>query len=179
MKEAVVAKAYAKSIFELGESLNVDVTNELTSLTELINENNDFETLLFSDAFTVEEKELVLTSVFEKANYSSLTKNAINYLLSEKRIGLFPMIFKEMVVIDDHKKGFLRGVIEGREDSISDEVSSSLISYLKSKVGGEPKLEYKKNENITGGYRVTVDDLQLDATIDNQLNILKQEILNS
>jgi len=179
MKEAVVAKAYAKSIFELGESISVDVTSELISFNELINENNDFETLLFSDAFTVEEKEAVLSSVFDKANYSSLTKNSVNYLLSEKRIGLFPLIFKEMVVIDDHKKGFLRGTIEGSEESISEEVTAQLIKYLKSKVGGEPKLNYKKNDNITGGYRVTVDDLQLDATIDNQLNILKQEILNS
>ena len=179
MKEAVVAKAYAKSIYELGESSNTDITGEFTTFNELINGSNDFEILLFSDAFTIEEKQEVLNSVLSKGSLSPLLKNALNYLLAEQRIGLLPLIYKDMVVLDDHKKGFLRGTIEGSEDTISNEFAEQMKSYLKNKVGGEPKLEYKKNEKITGGYRVTVDDLQLDATIDNQLSKLKEEILNS
>lgn len=94
-------------------------------------------------------------------------------------MGILPLIFKELVVIDDHKKGFIRGVIEGREDEASPEVTEKIVSYLSEKVGSKPVLTYKKNENLTAGYRVTVEDLQLDATIDNQLNKLKSEILNS
>ena len=45
MKEAVVAKAYAKSIYELGESSNTDITGEFTTFNELINDSNDFESL--------------------------------------------------------------------------------------------------------------------------------------
>ena len=179
MKEAIVSKAYAKSIYELGEAASVDITAELTTLTEMINGNNSFETLLFSDVFTIEEKQLVINEVFTKTSFSPLMKNAINYILGEQRIGLLPLIFKDMVVLDDHKKGFMRGTIEGAEDTISSDVSSKLMAYLQSKLGLEAKLEYKKNSNITGGYRVTVEDLQLDATIDNQLGKLKQEILNS
>jgi F-type H+-transporting ATPase subunit delta len=103
----------------------------------------------------------------------------INFLLHEKRISLLPLIYKDIIVLDDHKKGFMRGFIEGSEDSVSSEVEKQLVDYLRSKLGFEPKLQYKKNDNITGGYRVTVEDLQLDATIDNQLNKLKQDILNS
>jgi F-type H+-transporting ATPase subunit delta len=179
MKEAVVSKAYAKSIYELGETSNVDGTSEFTQFTELINTSNDLETVLFSDAFTQDEKQLIVEDIFKKSGYSSLTQNSVKYLLNEQRMGLFPMIFKEMIVMDDEKKGFLRGTIEGSEDSISDDVANQLKTYLKKHLGGEPKLEYKKNENITGGYRVTASDLQLDATIDNQLNKLKNEILNS
>lgn len=179
MKEAIVSKAYAKSIYELGENQNVDVTSELTTLTEMVNENNNFEILLFSDVFTIEEKQTVVNEIFNKTNFSSLVKNTVNYLLAEQRIGLLPLIYKDLVVLDDHKKGFMRGYIEGSQDNISDETVAQLTNYLREKLGSEPKLKYKKNANITGGYRVTVDDLQLDATVDNQLNKLKQEILNS
>ena len=106
-------------------------------------------------------------------------KNVISFLMSENRIGLLPIIFKEVVVIDDHKKGFIRGVIEGREDVANPEMTEKMIAYLADKVGAKPILTYKKNENLTAGYRVTVEDLQLDATIDNQFNKLKSEILNS
>jgi len=43
MKEANVARAYAQSIYTLGEEQGVAITDELTKLTEVINENNDLE----------------------------------------------------------------------------------------------------------------------------------------
>ena len=179
MKESIVAQAYAKSIYALGEEQKIDVTEELTKLTEVINEKKDLETVLFLDVFSYEEKLSVLSAVLERLGTSSLVKNVISFLMSEKRIGLLPIIFKEVIVIDDHKKGFIRGVLEGREDTASPEMTEKMIAYLADKVGAKPILTYKKNENLTAGYRVTVEDLQLDATIDNQFNKLKSEILNS
>lgn len=179
MKEAVVARAYAKSIYDLGEEQKVDVTGELTKLTEVINENNNLETVMFLDVFTIEEKQAVINDVLAKLGLNQLVKNTIDFLMQEQRIGLLPLIYKEIVVIDDHKKGFIRGVIEGREDETNSEVTEQIVAYLTEKVGVKPVLTYKKNENLTAGYRVTVENLQLDATIDNQLNKLKSEILNS
>ncbi len=179
MKESIVAKAYAKSIYALGEEQKIDVTEELTKLTVVINENNDLETVMFLDVFSIEEKQAVINDVLSKLGSSTLVKNVIGFLMAEQRIGLLPLIYKEIVVIDDHKKGFLRGVIEGREDQANSEVTEKIIAYLTEKIGSKPVLTYKKNENLTAGYRVTVEDLQLDATLDNQLNKLKSEILNS
>ena len=179
MKESIVAKAYASSIYKLGDELNIDVTKELTDLTILINENNNLETVMFLDVFTIEEKTAVINDVLSKMDASSLIKNIIGFLLQEKRLGILPLIFKEVTVLDDHKKGFLRGVIEGREEKIPEDIKAQLVSYLKTKVRSEPVLSYKQNEKLTAGYRVTVEDLQLDATLDNQLNKLKSEILNS
>jgi len=179
MKESIVAKAYAKSIYALGEEQKIDITDELTKLTEVINENNDLETVMFLDVFSIEEKQAVINDVLAKLNSSQLVKNVIGFLMTEQRLGLLPLIYKEIVVIDDHKKGFIRGVIEGREDQPNTEITEKMISFLTERIGAKPVLTYKKNENLTAGYRVTVEDLQLDATIDNQLNKLKSEILNS
>ncbi|MCK6593825.1 MAG: F0F1 ATP synthase subunit delta [Bacteriovoracaceae bacterium] len=178
MKESIIAKAYAQSIVDLTTETKTDLIGELTTLTELINNNNDFETVLFMDSFTIEEKSSVVEAVCDKAKFSALTKNLMLFLLNEKRIGLFPMIFKNVIVIDDHNKGFLRGTIEGSEESIPEDVKNKLISYLKSKLGKEPKLEYSKSKTLTAGYRVTVEDLQLDATVDHQLDIFKESVLN-
>lgn len=178
MKESIIAKAYAQSIVDLTTETKTDLIGELTTLTELLNKNNDFETVLFMDSFTIEEKSSVVEAVCDKAKFSTLTKNLLLFLLNEKRIGLFPMIFKNVIVIDDHNKGFLRGTIEGSEESIPEDVKNKLISYLKSKLGKEPKLEYTKSKTLTAGYRVTVEDLQLDATVDHQLDIFKESVLN-
>lgn len=179
MKEQIIAKAYAHSIVELSEELKLDLASELTLLNETINKSNDLETLLFLEVFTSEEKLNVLDTVMEKLKLSQITKNFLHFLIQEKRIGLMPMIYKNVIVIDDHKKGFLRGTIEGSEESIPAEVKENLKKYLQAKLGKETILEYTKNTNVSAGYKVTVEDLQLDATLENQLEKFKESVLNS
>jgi F-type H+-transporting ATPase subunit delta len=179
MKEQIIAKAYAQSIVELGAELKLDLVKELTTLTETINKSNDLETLLFLEVFTAEEKLSVLNEVMKNLGLSQVTVNFMQFLLSEKRIGLMPMIFKNVIVIDDHNRGFLRGTIEGSEESVPADVKEKLKNYLQQKLGREPILEYKKNANVTAGYRVTVEDLQLDASLENQLEKFKDSVLNS
>jgi F-type H+-transporting ATPase subunit delta len=179
MKEQIIAKAYAKSIIELGEETKVDVTKDLVALTETINKSNDLENLMFTDVFTAEEKWNVLDAILNKLSSSQLTRNLIQFLIAEKRLGLLPLIFKDVVVIDDHKKGFLRGTIEGNEDQVPESMKNQLKDYLKNKLGKEAILSYTKNSQISAGFRVTVEDLQLDATLENQLEKFKENVLNS
>lgn len=179
MKEQIVAKAYAQSIVELGAELKLDLVSELTKLTEAINKSNDLETLLFLEVFTAEEKLTVLNEVMKRLDLSQITVNFMQFLVQEQRIGLMPMIFKNAMVIDDHNKGFLRGTIEGSEETIPADVKEKLKTYLTQKLGREAILEYKKSANVTAGYRVTVEDLQLDASLENQLEKFKDSVLNS
>ena len=179
MKEPIIAKAYAQSIVELGVEMKLDLVKELTTLTEVINKSNDLETLLFLDVFSAEEKLSVINEIMKKLGLSQVTTNFMQFLISEKRIGLMPMIFKNVIVIDDHNKGFLRGTIEGSEETIPADIKEKLKTYLQNKLGREPILEYKKSNNVSAGYRVTVEDLQLDASLENQLEKFKDSVLNS
>lgn len=179
MKEQNVSKAYAKAIIELGKEAKVDVAKELTNLSELINKSSDLETLLFLDVFTVEEKLDVINKVMAKVNTSDLVQKFVAFLIGEKRMNLFPLVFKDVIVIDDHEKGFLRGTIEGNDEQVSDEFKAKMMNYLKQNLSINAELQYVKNSNITAGYRVTVEDLQLDASLDNQLEKFKETVLNN
>lgn len=179
MNEQQIAKAYAKSLIELADEKNLDIADELITFNDMIRQSNDLETLMFLDVFTIEEKKSVVCEVIEKLELSQLLKHFVEYLMDEKRIGIFPLIFKEVIVIDDHKKGFLRGVIEGSETEVSDEVKAKLVAHLEGKLGTQTKLEYEQNKSISAGFRVTVGDLQLDASVDNQLTKLKETIITA
>jgi F-type H+-transporting ATPase subunit delta len=179
MKERIIARAYAKSIVQLGKEMNVEVAKEITTLTEVINANNNLETVLFLDVFTIKEKISVLQDIMNKLNMNVLTQNFVQFMMKEKRVSLFPLIAKEVIVLDDEEKGFMRGTIEGANVDVDPEFQKQMTEYLAKKVNKKTILEYKQNEKITAGYRVTLEDLQLDATLDNQLNKFKQSVLNS
>jgi F-type H+-transporting ATPase subunit delta len=178
MKQQAIAKVYAKSILELGDEKKIKIADEMIKLTELINKSNDLENVMFLEVFTQDEKKAIFSDVAKKLDLSQLSTEAIKYLIDEKRIGLLPLIIKEIVVIDDERRGFMRGTIEGNDVTIDDNFKKKIETFLKNKLGREPHLEYVQNNNITAGYKVTVEDLQLDASIDNQLEQFKQSILS-
>jgi F-type H+-transporting ATPase subunit delta len=177
MKDTLVAKIYARSVLELADEKKVDIGSDLIRLTEVINSSNQLENVLFMDVFTLEEKRNVFLQVASKMNLSPLTIQTVEFLINEKRISLLPLLIKEVIVLDDEKKGFLKGTIEGREKEIDGDVQQKIENYIKNKLGKKLSLKYIQTDKITAGYKVTVDDLQLDASLDNQLEKLKQSIV--
>lgn len=178
MREQTVARVYAKSLLELGDEKKINIAEELTKLTEAINKSNELENVLFLELFTLEEKKAVFTAVASKLNLSPITVETVKFLIDEKRIGILPLIFKEIIVMDDERKGFMKGVIEGSDAQIDPAFKAKIESFLKNKLGREPHLSYVQNTNLSAGYKVTVEDLQLDASLDNQLEKFKQSILS-
>ena len=178
MKALNIAKVYAKSLLQIGDESKINFADELTTLTETINKSNNLENVLFLEVFTMEEKKAVFGEIAKKLNLSPLTTASVNFLIEEKRIGLLPMITKEVIVIDDERKGFIKGTIEGQEADIDPAFKAKIEAYLKTKLGKAPTLNYVQNNNVSAGYKVTVNDLQLDASLDNQLKQFKQSILS-
>ncbi len=178
MKEKIVSRAYAKAMSELASQANIDIAKEMTELSELINKCNDLENVLFLQLFSNKEKTDVLNELFNKSNLSDLLKNFLAFLIDEGRIGLFPLIFKEVIIEDDNKKGFLKGTVEGVKSEITEEALDQLSKYLEKETSKKVELIYQQNKKITAGYKVTVEDLQLDASIDKQLETFKEQVLN-
>jgi F-type H+-transporting ATPase subunit delta len=172
-----IDRAYAEALIDLGSELDTDVYKDLTSFNEVINSSNDLETLLFSSVFTNDEKKDVLKGIFEKTNSSKVIQNFLYFLIDEKRIGQLPTIYKEVVVFDDNKKGFLKGWIESKDGNVDKDAKKILVNALKAKLNCEIELETKINNKITAGYKVTVGDYQIDATVDQRFEQIKKQIL--
>jgi F-type H+-transporting ATPase subunit delta len=172
MKDSITARSYAKSFLSLGDERSVDIVHEFTALTEAINASGEFENVLFLDVFTADERRDVLKSVLELIKANPLTEVLLSFLIKENRFKLFPLIFKELVVIDDHRKGFLKGNIEGALDELDQTTKARIIAYVESKLGLKVELSYAKSDRISAGYKVKVEDFQVDMTLDGSLKTL-------
>ncbi|MCY4523828.1 MAG: F0F1 ATP synthase subunit delta, partial [Halobacteriovoraceae bacterium] len=108
---------------------------------------------------------------------SSVFRDFIVFILQEKRMLFFSMILKEAKKLADDKKGVVHGEIEGIERSLSENVRKKLVGYLERHLKKKVIFNYSVNNKITSGYRVVVDDLQLDASVDKQLDIFEESLL--
>jgi len=131
-----------------------------------------------SSSSHLKRKKIVFTEVAKKLALSPITTETVKYLIDEKRIGILPLIIKEVIVMDDERKGFMKGTIEGTDVQIDPAFKAKIETFLKKKFGREPHLDYVQSANNSAGYKVTVEDLQLDASLDNQLEQFKQSILS-
>ena len=174
-----IAKAYAGAITQIANESGINLSNEITTFSELIASSNDLENLLYLDVFTSEERMEVLSNIFGKVDFSDVFKNFINFLITEKRFDIFNLVFKEVILREDFKMGFVTGMVEGCDDEPNEDLVNQIKGYLESKIGLKTKIKYVKNENITAGYKATVGDLQIDATLENQLKKFKEEVINN
>ena len=129
------------------------------------------------DVFSIEERKGVLGLVFEKIQLNKLTNNFIYFLIENKRFSLFPSIYASLTMEKDLADGFITGVVEGSEENPDTEVIEKLKMHIEKELKQIAKLDYKQNTQITTGYKITCGDLQLDATLENQFDRLRKDIL--
>jgi len=179
MDNSQISKAYANAISQIADESKINFADEITKFSELISNSNELENLLFLDVFTIDERLIILDEIFKKQTFSSVLVNFIKFLITEKRFSLFNTIFKEIIIKEDLKLGFVSGMVQGSDDVPNEKLINEIKTYLEKKLGLKTKIQYSVNKNITAGYKATVGDLQVDATLENQLQKFKQEILNN
>jgi F-type H+-transporting ATPase subunit delta len=174
MKNKLVAQVYATALLGLGEKEKIieDIQNFIT----ILNDSNELENVLFLEVFKPEEKKNLIESINQKASFTDSFFNFLNYLIDEKRINLITQIYKETILAEEKATGIVKGVIEGHEDSINTEILEKIKKFTEQKIGVKTNLEYLKNENIIAGFRISIGDHLLDATVDNQLEQFKKEV---
>ena len=70
----------------------------------------------------------------------------------------------------------LRGV-EGHGEKLAEEDKKKIEEFVQKQTGKKTELIYTQNTSLAAGYRITVEDLQLDASVEQQLNNFKQSIV--
>lgn len=177
MKNTELGQVYSKAFLELSKENGDNITQDLTQLVELMNKSESFEQLLFLNVFSLEEKATVLLDIIEKLKLGKTAKTCLLFLVSERRLGLLPQIYKNLIVIEDSLKGFINAEVEGSEGQLDSEVEQKLIALLKQKLNQTPQFNYKKDPKITAGYKVTVGDYMIDATVDSQFKKFQNQFL--
>ncbi|MDG1714996.1 ATP synthase F1 subunit delta [Lacinutrix sp.] len=167
---------YAKAVLSLAQDQKTTdvVNNDMKLIAKTIAENIELSDVLNSPVVSPSIKKSALLEIFKGIN--PLTANAIDTLMSNKRIALLPEVAKQYSVLFDKLTGTELATVTTALP-LTEDLKVKVLAKVKELTGKEVAVENIIDENILGGFVLRVGDLQYDASILNQLSKLKREFI--
>ena len=173
MKNSRLTLRYAKSLLALANESG-DIETCVTDLKKFVttcDSSKELSLLLKSPIIKTDKKLSILTEVF--SDFNKLTKSFISIITLKKRENILKNIAERFLQLYKKQKG-IQSVRVTSAQSLSDEMKNLIKSYIKNQVSGKIELIEKIDNKLIGGVIIHMDDKQLDISVLNQINNLKQ-----
>ncbi len=176
MKSTKSAIRYSKALLELAiEQNKVDlVLNDMDFFYNTSRENNDLLVFLKSPIIRSDKKLNVLHELF--SHFDVLTTSFMQLIIKNRREALLVEIAASFIkLVKDHKGIILVTLISA--SVLSKESKDKIISKIK--VSGQIELTELIDTRLIGGFVVRIGDIQIDASVNNQLKKLKLDLITN
>ena len=174
MKSSAAGRRYAKAVFTLAQedSRVAEVRQELSDLSELIEQNPELSRVLLTPLHPVEERKNVLDALIREAGISDTVRHFLAFLVDQRRLVDFEGIREEYERLADEEAGLVTAeVVSARELDANDE--ERLRRALSAATGREVRLDIQLDPALIGGVTAKVGDLVFDGTLRAQLAQLR------
>jgi len=174
MPNSLIAKRYAKALFELALELNVveETKSDMELIMSVCSSNKDFTQLLRSPVIRTEKKQNVISAIF-KDKISELSMRYLNIITRKSRESFIRQIAEEFIIIYKKFKNIFT-IYFASATVISDEIRKKVITLLENQTKGTVELIEEVEKELIGGFVMNYDDYKYDASIAYQLKNLKK-----
>ncbi len=174
MHNTIIAKRYAKAVFELALEMNLleEIKTDMEFISSICAGNKDFIGMLNSPVIRTDKKIKILKSVFEK-EISDLSMRYLVIITNKMREMFIRDIADEFLsVYKEFKNIFTVHFASAWE--ISDEIRKKVVTLLEDQTKGNIELIEEVKEDLIGGFVMNYDDYKYDASIAYQLKKLRR-----
>jgi F-type H+-transporting ATPase subunit delta len=172
-----ISTRYARAFIDLAESKNTlkDVAGDMLLLKNTFDGSRELRNVLSNPVIKKDDKSAILISLFEK-KVSEDTINFLKFIVDKNREDKLADIVRRFNEIYDEKTGIVNAEVTG-----AFEIEKDLKDYFKKAVENYSqkiaRVKYSSNENLIGGFRIRIGDTVIDASVKNQLELLKTKLL--
>lgn len=179
MNESAITVRYAKALFQVGEETGtLDVLrSNIDELMITIKESAEFSTLLISPIIKSSEKVRVFKTIYS-SHFDAALINFFELITKNKREQHLPEMCLKFIQLHKDKKEIKEAVIttaQPLEAKYRDEIHQFLTKKFKLKI----ELSEEVNPALIGGFRLRIDDQQIDASISTKLRKIQTELINA
>ena len=175
MKQTKAAMRYATSLLELSlEKGNLDqVAADMKYFSDTVAENRDLALMLTSPIIDGAKKSEIFKMIF--GQFEPLTVSFFDLITKNGREAVLP----EIADAFDAKVKEYKGIFPVELVSavaLDEATKKTILSKLDASVNGTLEVKETIDASLIGGYIIKMGDTQIDASISNQLNNLKQRL---
>lgn len=177
MADSIVAYRYAKSLFDFATEKKVvdEVSNDMVLFKTVCDENRQFLVVMGNPIVRHHVKLKILEKTF-KNNVNPVTFSIFDVLTKKNRENLIYSIAEEFEKLYNLQKGIQKITVT----TVTPLTAAQKVEFTKivgDATGKEVVLEEKVNENLIGGYILSVGDTQIDTSVRKRLNELKLSLV--
>jgi F-type H+-transporting ATPase subunit delta len=175
MKSTKVAARYAKALLELAiENNKVEqIQGDMNYLLSANAETRDFQTLLKSPIIKADNKIAIFNELFDQ--FESVTKSFVELITNNGREGLLVEIANSYTAQVKEFNGIVPVTIV-TATPLNAQTKENILTKVRGYVGGTLEVTEEIDASLIGGFVVKMDGKQIDASVSNQLNNLKQRL---
>ncbi|PKQ60911.1 ATP synthase F1 subunit delta [Labilibaculum manganireducens] len=179
MNESKISVRYAKALFELGKEENLieSVIKDIQLVDEVCKTMPEFWLMVESPVVKTSQKRTSVKLIFgDKINQVSL--NFLDLVVQNRREIYLKDISRNFLSLCRKDKGVLSATLTSAS-AIEKESNRKLSELLSKSFNAKIELQEVVDKEIIGGFVLRIEDQQLDASVSNQLNLIKRELLSN
>ena len=168
---------YALSLFEITQeeknnNFIKEIDTQLMSLSSLIDNNNDFKSVIKSPIFSTDEQLSIMNDILETIKIHGIIKNFIGVLCENRRLSLLPDIIKAFhsFLLNLNKQATAK-VTSAKP--LSDKQKENIKSMLSDHFSLDVDVEVIIDEEILGGLVVQMGSRMIDTSLLTRLKSIK------
>jgi F-type H+-transporting ATPase subunit delta len=175
---SVVAKRYAKALVAVAREHGrlMETGEQLTRVTQLIDDMHDLKSLLYNPAISRHFKADLLTDLCQRLGVGTLEANFVRTLLEKGRLPEMPQIVALYEVLAEEAENRLRVRVKSAfplSPALQEEVRLRFAHYTSKDI----VIDQEIDPTLIGGIVAQMGSLVLDGSIRNELARLRTELV--
>ncbi|MCF8230502.1 MAG: ATP synthase F1 subunit delta [Bacteroidales bacterium] len=175
MKNTIVARRYARALFEFATEQNLleEVKKDIELLLKVIRENKEFRLMLKSPVIKSEKKKNIMKDIFRDTMHE-VTLRYLMIIISKRRESYLDGISDEFIELYKELKNIVTAhfITAVKMDK---DIRMQVIDLLKKQTGGEIEFIEEIKEELIGGFVLQYKDKKYDDSIARQLTDLRKD----
>lgn len=178
MNESQISVRYAKALFQSASDQQVldKVYEDMEVLTATC-KMKDFQYMLGVPTLQPSQKIKLLGSIFEK-HFTQMSISLLNLAVKNKREAYLPAISRNFKDFYRKEKG-IRAAKLITAQAVDEEALKGIRALIQKAYDSEVELSTSLNENVIGGFVLTIEDMQYDASVASDLRKMKKQLLQT
>ena len=172
------ASRYSLALYELSNEENSleEIESHSNLFLKLIQESEDFNSLIKDPTNSVEDLNNVLSKIAETYNLNKLLTKFLSFLISKRRFFFVQLILKDFVNTCSKKRGEVKASLISSKE-LSESELSKISEDLSKTMGSTLKFDYKVDKELIGGLKLQLGSFMIDTSIKNKLKKFEQLML--